>query len=85
LVDVSQRDKTMKFAVEEINERYLSLTREQVARALGVCVDTLDALHAKGEGPPRFRASPRRWAYPAADFRRWQQRQMASTEPQTAA
>jgi hypothetical protein len=66
----------MKFAIEDINERYASLTRDQVARALGVCVDTLDALHARGEGPPRFRASPRRWAYPALEFRRWlEQRQ----------
>jgi predicted DNA-binding transcriptional regulator AlpA len=70
----------MKFAVAEINERYLSLTREQVARALGVCVDTLDALHRRGEGPPRFRASPRRWAYPAAEFRRWQEQRQANTE-----
>ena len=27
----------MKFAAEHIDERYLSLTREQVARALGIC------------------------------------------------
>jgi predicted DNA-binding transcriptional regulator AlpA len=63
----------MKFAVETIDERYAALTREQVARALGICVDTLDAMHSRGEGPPRFRASPRRWAYPAQDFRRWQE------------
>jgi predicted DNA-binding transcriptional regulator AlpA len=63
----------MKFAAEHIDERYLSLTREQVARALGICEDTLDALHNRGEGPPRFRASPRRWAYPAAAFKRWQE------------
>jgi len=64
----------MKFAVESIDERLATLTREQAARALGISVDTLDALHARDEGPPRFRASPRRWAYPAAEFRRWQQR-----------
>jgi predicted DNA-binding transcriptional regulator AlpA len=69
----------MKFAVEEINERYVSLTRDQVARALGVCVDTLDALHDRGEGPPRFRASPRRWAYPAAEFRRWLEQRQTDT------
>ena len=67
----------MKFAVENIDERYLSLSREQVARALGVSVDTLDSLHDRGEGPPRFRASPRRWAYPATEFKRWQQQRTA--------
>jgi predicted DNA-binding transcriptional regulator AlpA len=74
----------MRFAAETIHDDLATLTREQAARALGISLDTLDALHARNEGPPRFRASPRRWAYPAADFRRWQQRQMASTEPQTA-
>ena len=75
----------MKFAAEHIDERYLSLTREQVARALGICEDTLDALHARGEGPPRFRASPRRWAYPAEQFRRWQQRRAEQTKSVDAA
>jgi hypothetical protein len=55
----------MKFAAESIDERFVTLTREQAARALGISTDTLDALHARDEGPPRFRASPRRWAYPA--------------------
>ncbi len=67
----------MKLAVENIGDEYLSLTREQVARALGVSVDTLDYLHRRGEGPPRFRASPRRWAYPAAKFRKWQEQRTA--------
>jgi hypothetical protein len=65
----------MKFQVEEISERYAALTREQVARALGIHTDTLEALHRRGEGPPRFRASPRRWAYPADEFKLWQQQQ----------
>ena len=69
----------MKFAVEALDERYAALSREQVARALGISVDTLDALHSRGEGPPRFRASPRRWAYPAQDFRRWQEQRCAET------
>jgi predicted DNA-binding transcriptional regulator AlpA len=67
----------MKFAAENIDERYLSLTREQVARALNVSVDTLDKLHDRGDGPPRFRASPRRWAYPAGEFKRWQEKRIA--------
>jgi predicted DNA-binding transcriptional regulator AlpA len=69
----------MKFAVESIDERFATLTREQAARALGISTDTLDALHNRGEGPPRFRASPRRWAYPAQDFRRWQEQRAAET------
>ena len=36
----------MKFAAENIDEQYVALSREQVARALGVSVDTLDSLHA---------------------------------------
>jgi predicted DNA-binding transcriptional regulator AlpA len=67
----------MKFAVESIDERFATLTREQAARALGISTDTLDALHNRGEGPPRFRASPRRWAYPATEFKRWQQQRTA--------
>jgi predicted DNA-binding transcriptional regulator AlpA len=75
----------MRFAAETINDDLATLTREQAARALGISLDTLDALHARNEGPPRFRASPRRWAYPAADFRRWQQKRIAPSEQETAA
>lgn len=63
----------MRFAAEAIKDDLATLTREQAARALSISTDTLDALHARGEGPPRFRASPRRWAYPAAAFKRWQE------------
>jgi predicted DNA-binding transcriptional regulator AlpA len=69
----------MKFAVEDIDQRYAALTRDQVARALGIHPDTLDALHKRGEGPPRFRASPRRWAYPAEAFREWQRKRQTLT------
>jgi predicted DNA-binding transcriptional regulator AlpA len=75
----------MKFAPENIDERYLTLTREQVARALGVSTDTLDALHRRGEAPPRFRSSPRRWAYPASDFKRWQESKQRATASEDAA
>jgi hypothetical protein len=75
----------MKFAVEEINERYVSLTREQVARALGICTDTLDAMHRRNEGPPRFRSSPKRWSYPAQEFRRWQDCRLAEAQAETTA
>jgi predicted DNA-binding transcriptional regulator AlpA len=75
----------MKFAVEAIDERYAALTREQAARALGISTDTLDELHHRGEGPPRFRASPRRWAYPLQEFRRWQEQRLEIGAPQDAA
>jgi predicted DNA-binding transcriptional regulator AlpA len=75
----------MRFAAESINYDLATLTREQAARALGISTDTLDALHARGEGPPRFRASPRRWAYPAAEFRRWQERRQKTVERDNAA
>jgi predicted DNA-binding transcriptional regulator AlpA len=75
----------MKFAAESLNDDLATLTREQVARALGIGTDTLDAMHARNEGPPRFRASPRRWAYPAAEFKRWQQRRIAETQRTAAA
>jgi hypothetical protein len=80
----------MRFSAESLDEDLATLTREQVARALNITTDTLDKLHAQGAGPPRFRASPRRWAYPAAQFRRWQeQRQRAEQNnaslPQSAA
>ena len=68
----------MKFAVENIDQQFATLSREQAARALGISTDTLDALHARDEGPPRFRASPRRWAYPAAEFKRWQERKLTA-------
>jgi predicted DNA-binding transcriptional regulator AlpA len=72
---------------EDISERVRVLTRHQVAQALGISVDTLDALHAANDGPPRFRASPRRWSYPIEDFRNWQRARMAklAAKPNEAA
>jgi hypothetical protein len=70
----------LAFAAEEINERYLSLTRQQVARALNISLDALDEMHARDEGPPRFRATPRRWAYPALGFRRWQEQRLIASD-----
>jgi hypothetical protein len=74
----------MKFAVESIDERYVTLSREQVARALNICVDTLDEMHRRNEGPPRFRVSPKRWGYRAEGFRRWQQQRERDTADPTA-
>lgn len=75
----------MRFAAESIHSDLVTLTRKQAARALGISTDTLDALHVRGEGPPRFRASPRRWAYPAVEFRRWQERRQKAVEQDDAA
>jgi predicted DNA-binding transcriptional regulator AlpA len=74
----------MKIAAEKIDEVYAHFSREQVARALGISIDTLDKLHDRKEGPPRFRASPRRWAYPASEFRRWQERRILAHAPDAA-
>jgi hypothetical protein len=75
----------VKFAVEDISERYLTLSREQVARCLQISTDALDALHERSEGPPRFRQSPRRWAYPAQEFRKWQEKRLAEAQANNAA
>jgi predicted DNA-binding transcriptional regulator AlpA len=68
----------VKISSEYIDESVAVLSRDQVARALGISLDTLDKMHQRGEGPPRFRASPRRWAYPIGEFKRWQQQAMAA-------
>jgi predicted DNA-binding transcriptional regulator AlpA len=68
----------VKIIPEHIDESVAALSREQIARALGISLDTLDKMHARGEGPPRFRASPRRWAYPIGEFKRWQQQAISA-------
>jgi hypothetical protein len=59
------------------DERFEALTRQQIADALNINVFTLDEMHKKNLGPPRFKASPRRWAYRLDDFRKWQDQQRA--------
>jgi predicted DNA-binding transcriptional regulator AlpA len=59
------------------------LSRTQVARILNTSVDTLDRLHERGEAPPRFRMSPKRWGYPASGLRRWQQGRLRAAEAVT--
>jgi hypothetical protein len=68
----------MRFLAESIDSDLATLTREQIARALNISLDALDELHDRGHGPPRFRATPRRWAYPAAGFRQWQEQRLAA-------
>jgi len=50
----------------------VTLTRHEVAGALGISLDCLDKMAADGTGPKRFRASPRTWRYRAADLEVWQ-------------
>ena len=47
------------------------LSRAELAGLLGVSIDTLDRMEARGEGPPRFRISPRRWGYPVGGYKQW--------------
>ena len=47
------------------------LSRAELARLLGVSVDTLDRMAARGEAPPRLRISPRRWGYPVNGYKQW--------------
>src|SRR5262245_1728588 len=54
----------------------LTLSREQVAAALNIHTDSLDALHKQNLGPPRYHCTPRRYAYPVEEFRRWQEQRL---------
>ena len=56
------------------------LSKQQVADALGIGMSNLDNMHKRGEAPPRFLVSPRRWGYPASLFRAWQRARLADTE-----
>lgn len=47
------------------------LSRAELANLLGVSIDTLDRLEARGEAPPRVRISPRRWGYPVGAYKQW--------------
>ena len=69
----------MKIVSEHIDDSVAVLSREQAARALAISLDNLDRLHAAGKGPPRFRVSPRRWAYPLHDFREWQRQALSAS------
>lgn len=75
----------MKFS-ETVDERYATLSQEQVANALGITMPTLRLLHSRGMGPPRFRAGTTKWAYPLSEFREWQKRRIAEAraEPSSA-
>jgi predicted DNA-binding transcriptional regulator AlpA len=69
----------VKLAPEHLDESVAALSREQVAQALGISLDTLDKLHGRGKGPPRFRVSPRRWAYPIRELREWQRQALSAS------
>jgi len=65
---------------DQVATGHVLLSRSQVAQALGISLDSLDRLHARGEGPPRFRTSPRRWGYPTLLLRRWQTERLRFAE-----
>lgn len=58
-------------------DQFVTLTRPEVAEALGISLDVLDRLHKRNAGPPRFRLSPQRWAYPVSALREWQKAKLA--------
>jgi predicted DNA-binding transcriptional regulator AlpA len=55
------------------------LSRAELARLLGVSLDTLDRMESRGEAPPRLRISPRRWGYPVGGIKRWQAAKVEAT------
>lgn len=69
--------KEARKLARQIAGDFATLTREEAAAALNISVDTLDKMHRRGEGPPRFRSSVARWAYPLPEFRRWQETRLA--------
>jgi len=48
-------------------ERPAVFTRRALAERWNTSEDTLDRMHARGEGPKRFQISPRRVGYTARD------------------
>jgi predicted DNA-binding transcriptional regulator AlpA len=59
-------------------------SRNEIAQALGISLANLDLMHQRGEAPPRFRISPRRWGYPETLYREWQRKRLreAQEEPE---
>lgn len=57
------------------------LTRKQVAQVLAISVDTLERIHDRHEGPPRFKISPRCWGYPVSTFQAWKAARLAAEVP----
>jgi predicted DNA-binding transcriptional regulator AlpA len=47
------------------------LTTEQTAGVLGISIDTLSRMSARGEGPQRIKISPRRVAYRLFEIEAW--------------
>jgi len=68
------------------NNRPETFTPTEVMDILQVGPEALSSLHARGEGPPRFKASPRHWRYPVSDFLAWQKKRLAeATAPEAMA
>ena len=57
--------------------RLQTLKPREVMEILGIGWEALKSLHASGEGPPRYKASPRNWRYPVIEFQVWQKQRLA--------
>jgi hypothetical protein len=60
-----------------------TMTRQEIADALNVSLDALDKMHQRGDGPPRFKSSPKRWCYPLMEFRAWQEARLQKPTAQS--
>lgn len=60
------------------------LTLGQVAEILRLSKDTVEDMGLRGIGPPRYRASPKRWRYPAPLFRAWQKKRLEAAQTDKA-
>jgi hypothetical protein len=58
---------------------FASLTRATVARAENISIKALEALHRRGDGPPRYKVTPKRWSYPVIQYLAWKERRLAET------
>jgi hypothetical protein len=56
-----------------------ALTREMVAEAENISLNTLEELHRRGEAPPRYRVG-HRWNYPPVEYLGWRQKKLAEAE-----
>src|SRR5262245_14164070 len=57
--------------------RLQTLKPREVMQILGIGWEALKSLHARGEGPPRYKASPRNWRYPVIECQVWQKQRLA--------
>ena len=56
------------------------LSKSQIAADLHTSESTLDRLHARGEGPPRFKVNSRTWIYPLSGYLAWKKARVAAAQ-----